>query len=336
MEQSAKNLKQIGIFVIIAFGLIYWQYSVMSAEELSEIKTAFQSTQWQYLLYAIVIGFLSHLFRALRWRLLLSPIGVHTTIKNSTFSVLIGYLANTLVPRLGEIMRCTTLAKYDKAPFDKSIGTVISERLFDTLCLAIIFILVFTFEYEILSQYAYGLFQQFFYDDQGNVQTGKFAWLIIVGIIGFIAAIFIFKKIKNTKYGQLLARILLGLKSILLLRQRGLFILYSVGIWICYILMVLVAMKAVPDTAHLGFLSAMAITAFGSFAMIVTPGGIGAYPPIVAGILSLYGISFASGLALGWVSWLMQTIVVLLLGISSLILLPILNSKISTQSISNE
>lgn len=313
-KNNTKRSLQMAVVLVLAISLIYWQYTALSPTELAEIKAALEATRWSYLFYAILIGLASHLVRALRWRLLLSRVGHQVSARNTTLAVLSGYLANTLVPRLGEVIRCSSLTRTDAVPFEKSLGTVISERIFDALCLLLIFVLIFALEYHLLADYGFELVQQFLYED-GALKAGKIILLIGLALLGIILVLVVIRNVKNPKLKALVSNMLQGLKSILTLKQKTLFLAYTVAMWFLYVAMVFVALKAVPQTEHLGWMPALAVTAVGSIAIIFTPGGIGAYPPIAAGILALYGIEYSSGLATGWVSWLMQTITVLVLGI---------------------
>jgi len=329
MKAFIKNTYfQMSIFLCLAVALIYWQYTALSHEELTEIKNSFSVTKWHFIFIALVVGFLSHYFRALRWRLMLAHLGHQTSKDIVTGSVLMGYLTNLLVPRLGEVMKCTTLYKYNKVPIDKSLGSVVSERIFDVLSLFILFFLVLVIEFTQVSHYAETLLIGF--QEKFDIQI-KWWWLIILTLLfisGIILIKFIYKRIVHSKIGQFIGAFLQGVQSIISLPQKGLFIFYTIMIWCLYILMVYVAMQAVPATAGLALSVSMVLTAFGSIAIILTPGGIGAYPPIIAGLLTIYNIPYSYGLSAGWVSWLMQTLVVIILGILTLIYLPLSQNKI--------
>lgn len=297
----------------------------MSGTEKTEMFAAFQHVRWIYGLPIFLIGFLSHLFRALRWKQLLQPLQIYPSTANTTFSVLIGYLANTLVPRLGEVAKCTVLAKYEKVPADKLVGTIIAERAFDTVCLLTIVFITLGVQYDIIYPFARELYAKIFTDAAGN-----FIWnriLIALGIIllGIAAFILLYRKIKNSKVGHIIKGIGEGLKAIGKVRKKGLFLLYTLLIWSGYTGAVIVGFYAIPETEHLPMLAGLSVITFGSIGMIATPGGIGAYPVIVAQVLLLYGLSEGIGLAYGWVSWAAQTVIVLILGLAALILLPLYN-----------
>lgn len=318
---------QMSIFLLIAFGLIYWQYVTLDPQQIDDITASFEATRWHYIFLALIVGLLSHVFRALRWRIMLNHLGHPTSKATITAAVLMGYLTNLLIPRLGEVVKCTTLFKYNDVPIEKSLGSVVSERIFDVLSLFVLFFLVLFLEYNQVSSYAHELMRSF--EQKYNLSV-EWWWLIILiigGIVGFFILKIFLKKIISSRLGQYIQSFGQGIKSIITLPQRGQFIFYTAIIWMLYVVMVYVAMQAVPATQHLPFSVSMVLTAFGSIAIILTPGGIGAYPPIIAGLLMIYNIDYSYGLSAGWVSWLMQTVVVLILGIITLIYLPLSSKK---------
>ncbi len=323
------TLLQIIIFVGFGLGLIYWRYTEMSLSNKDAMADAFRNIKWWVLLPIAVVGFLSHFFRALRWKILLKTVNIEPSTTNTTFAVLIGYMVNTLVPRLGEVAKCTVLAKYEKTAPDKAIGTIIGERAFDTISLFVVMFLVLLLERDIAFTLLNDYLGKYFYDGGSIIwETVAIALLIVVVIItGFI---FLFKKLKNTKLGNMIKSLGDGIASVWRMKARGAFLLYTILIWLMYTLMVYIGYYALDATTGLSFASALAIVAFGSFGMVATPGGIGTYPLIVAGVLLLFDINEGVGTAFGWICWGIQTILVVVLGLVSLILLPIINEKDNT------
>lgn len=331
MMKKGKTVLQVSVFLAIAAGLIYWQFSAMTSEQLGEMGAALESVQYEYLIPVPFIAFLSHYFRAMRWQLMLKPIGIEIKNSNVIYAVLLGYLGNILLPRMGEVAKCSVLARYEKAPLDKLLGTIVSERIFDTLCLGLLFLLVFGIEYERLAHYGQELMHQYLYSSDGNFKY--LTILILIGglVVGLVIAYLIFQKIKTTKAGGMVQRVLQGVQSITKVQKRGLFGVYTIMIWTMYISLFYVVLLAVPATRDTGWAASMSVTSFGSIAMILTPGGIGAFPPICATILSFYEVPLAIGSAIGWLSWVVQTLSVLLLGLPVLALLPLSNKKNNEQ-----
>src|SRR5690606_18681838 len=145
MKKILLTILQYIVFFGLGALLIWWQYSKLTPEDLSEIFSAFKEVEHRLwlLIPVFIVGFLSHFFRALRWKLLLEPVDLKPSTMNITFAVLIGYLVNLLIPRMGEVARCSVLAKYEREPVDKIVGTIVAERAFDMVCLILITLLTF-------------------------------------------------------------------------------------------------------------------------------------------------------------------------------------------------
>ncbi|PSK95027.1 lysylphosphatidylglycerol synthase transmembrane domain-containing protein [Taibaiella chishuiensis] len=324
-KKTASTILQLIVFLGLGVALILWRYQAINETEKKAMFEAFSHVRWWLGVPILVIGFLSHLFRALRWKQLLQPLDIYPSVPNITFSVLIGYLANALVPRLGEVAKCTVLAKYEKVPADKLVGTIIAERAFDLVCLVLILFITLGLQYNIIYPFARDLYMKLFTDSSGNFIWLRIVIALAIALGGILAIVLLYRKIKNSKVGHIIKGIGEGLKAIGQVKRKGVFLLYSLLIWSMYTLAVVVGFYALPETEHITPLAGLAVITFGSVGMIATPGGIGAYPVIVAQVLLLYGISEGIGLAYGWVSWAAQTAIVVLLGLLSLILLPLYN-----------
>lgn len=321
---------QIIIFMGLGLGLIYWRYTEMSPENKAAMADAFKNIKWWVLLPIAIVGFLSHYFRALRWKILLKTVSLEPSTANTLFAVLIGYLVNTVVPRVGEVAKCTVLAKYENTAPDKAIGTMIGERAFDMISLLVVMLLVLLFERNIAFTLLNDYFGKYFHDGTAIIWKPVIIAILVV-IAGIAVFLFLLKKLKNTKVGNIIKSLGDGIASVWRMKARGAFLLYTFLIWLMYTLMVYIGYYSLDATTGLGMTSALAIIAFGSIGMIATPGGIGTYPLIVAGVLLLFGINEGVGMAFGWICWGVQTGLVLILGLASLILLPIVNGKRKTQ-----
>lgn len=323
-KKTLLTLLQYLIFFGLAFALILWQYRQLTPDDLAQIRVAFGQVKGRLwlLLPITVVGFLSHFFRALRWKLLLAPLNLRPSTFNITGAVLVGYLVNLLLPRMGEVARCTVLARYEKEPADKIIGTIVAERSFDLICLVLVSVLAFSIQVDVVQAYASGLMQQL--SEKTGVLLGALA--ILIGVVAVL--FYIYKKGKNSKIGGFIAGIGSGISAIWKMKSRSLFILYTILIWTCYLGLIYIGFYSLDATMHLGIPAALSVLVFGSLGMIVTPGGLGAYPIAVQEVLTqLYGVSAAMGLAFGWVSWLVQTLLLLVLGLLALLFLPIYNRR---------
>ena len=252
-------------------------------------------------------------------------------------AVIVGYFANLAFPRLGEVVRCGLLDKHEKIPTVKSIGTVITERVLDMLCFFILLILVLALEFSRLSDYAMenftGLYEKF--TNPGFIKMVVF--LAGFGILAFgFFLFFLRKRIAHTRVYRKVKILILqlweGLISLKNLKKSWLFILYTVALWACYYLMAYIVFFAVTETANLPPSAGLACLVFGTIGIVITPGGIGIYPVIIANTLILYGISEPIGFALGWLIWTSQNITVVIGGLASLMIMPMINQKSKLRS----
>jgi len=252
--------------------------------------------------------------------------------KNVLMAVMMGYFANLAFPRLGEVVRCGLLDKHEKVPTAKSIGTVITERALDMFCFLVLLILTLALQFERLSGYAMENFTGLYEKFTNPEFVRKIVLLGSAGILAFGFFIFFLrKKIAHTRVYRKIKILVLhfwqGLISLKNVKKPWLFVGYTVALWVCYYFMAYVVFFALKETANLPMTSGLACLVFGTIGIIVTPGGIGLYPVIIANTLLLYDISFPIGFALGWLIWTSQNIVVVIGGLASLLLMPIMNRK---------
>jgi glycosyltransferase 2 family protein len=299
--------------------------------ELANIKGALQQANYFWILLSVIISGLSHYFRALRWKILLQPMGHIPKTSNTFFSVMVGYIANLAVPRLGEVTRCGVLSRYEKVPFVQGFGTVIAERALDVICVIVLFFITLGIEFSKISGLANDMiFAPLAGKLQILMQKQLFiicaSAVIIIGIAGFY---YFRKKIRAMMSGKVkgfVNGLWEGLLSVKKVNKPFLFILHTVLIWLMYILQVYVCFFAFEELSSLSFVVAMVITVFGSLAVVVVPGGTGVYQIIVIQILTtVYMISQTGSFAFAWSVWASQIVLILIAGLLSLMLLPLLN-----------
>ncbi|MCU0403853.1 MAG: flippase-like domain-containing protein [Chitinophagaceae bacterium] len=327
MKKKLSSLLQYLFFLGLGIVLIWYSSKDLTDAQVRELKDSFAQTRFLYILPVIASLILAHYFRALRWRLLMDPLGYAPGRANTFLVVLIGYLFNLLVPRLGEVMKCTMLAKYEKVPADKLIGTIVAERAVDVVCLLLVTFFMMVTQFDLLGESMIASIK--------TMTAGKSVAGLAVTIGGFIAIIFairwVFNRFTKVRFLRAIRKIWIGiwrgLTSIGRIRYRGWFLFHTAAIWFLYLLSIWLGFKAFPDVQSLGLKASVAILVFGSLGMIATQGGIGAYQFAVQKTLLLFGISAVTGLAFGWVLWGAQTAIVLLAGMIALIILPLINHK---------
>jgi hypothetical protein len=240
------------------------------------------------------------------------------------------FFANLAFPRLGEVLRCSILAKYEKVPVEKSIGTMVLERVIDLVCILILGGLILLLEYQRYLQFFKDLFDGK-KDTTATTEPNTLKFIVIAAILVAVVAgaIYVIRKHGLDKLIAIIKEKILGLWqgiiSIKDLDKKWEFLFHTICIWICYILMPYFGFKCLTETANLGWTAAMASVFFGGFAMVATQGGIGAFQIVIEKILATYGIASIIGLSYGWISWSVQTISVIIAGILSLIFLAVYN-----------
>lgn len=269
---------------------------------------------------SVFLGILSHLSRAYRWKYLLEPLGYRPRFANSFMAVMGGYLANLGIPRSGEVLRGATLSSYEKVPFDKAFGTIVSERIADLAMVLIITIFGFLIQTEHLISY--------FQANEINpfLSIGIFLTLIFFGIL-FLNLIRRSNHRYMVKIRDFARGLLEGMRSILKMKKKKEFLLHTLFIWVMYLLMFYVIKYAIPETNSLTIAGFMAAFIVGTFAISTTNGGIGVYPIAMGAVLLLFGINQQAGEAFGWIMWGSQTLMVIVLGGLSLLFLPLYNQK---------
>ena len=319
MKAKLGKIASLFVPLLLGFGLIYYQYTTLSLEELNKIKSCFQQADYFYIFLSLFIALFGYWARAYRWKYSLQHLGYQTDFKNDLMSVCVSYFMNLTIPRSGEITRAALLKRYEKVPFDKGFGTIVAERIVDLLIFFLFVGLAFVLQFEKLY----------------NFIKGKIAFekIILFGIIGVALGIVflliwiyaewsIIKKLKNKLSG-----LIEGMSSILKMKDKWKYIFFSFFIWFSYLIMFYVTIFALPETSIIGFDVVIMGFIFGSLAVGFTNGGLGAYPLAIAMIFSLYGISNDIGTAFGWLAWTSQTILTILLGLLSYAFLPLYNKK---------
>jgi len=332
MNKRLRTILQYCFFLGLGIFLVWWSIKDLSSDDKSHIRSALKTARYWLLIPVFGLLLLSHFIRALRWRLLIEPLGYLPTKTNTFFAVLIGYLANQAVPRLGEVLKCTVLARYEKIPADKLIGTIILERIIDTITLLIVFAITLLIQPHLYTQ----LLDTFFSSPDNTEEKKKIAgWiiaLIVFGVLLIALIVWMIKKKKNLNDLKLLIKkiinsIVQGVSAIKHLKKRKQFIFLSILIWTIYLMGGYIGFLALQETEHYGIKEAFTVLSAGSIGMIVTPGGIGAYAWLIQKTMLLYGLNEGIALAFGWILWLAQTAVILIGGLISFVALPYYNKR---------
>jgi uncharacterized protein (TIRG00374 family) len=330
LKSRISNIIKLALSIGLGVGLVWWFINQMTPEQREETLNSFSKANYFWLLMPMIFGFLSNFLRAQRWRLLLRSLGYNPGFLNTFLSVMVMFFANLFIPRLGEVLRCSLLAKYENVPVEKSIGTMVVERVIDLFSIFLLLGFLMLIEYDRLLGY---FTENVINKEEASAANPLLKYglpvAIILAISGFAA--YTVRKHGWTQLKETFLHRMKGLwdgvKSIRYLRNFKQFIVLTITMWVAYFLMIYLGFRALEETAGLGLMAALACLIFGGFAMVATPGGIGAYPLTIRAVLLLYGIAEVTGGALGTMIWGVQTAGVFLGGVISLILLALINKQ---------
>ena len=313
-------------FGVCAF-LIWYSLKDLQPEDIAKIKFSVSKANYILLVPIVIMGLLSHWSRAVRWKYLMEPLAIYPSTTNTFLSVMIGYLANMFLPRLGEVIKCTILSRYENIPADKLVGTIITERAFDLLCLVLIFFITIVVQIDLAGEYLSQLLSKMNASNEHG--SGLF---LLIGVLSILIIVFLLRsRIAKfdfaIKLKKIFTNIISGIMSFRNMKNKKGFIFHTVFIWSLYFGMILLGFQSIQETNMLGYKTGLSVLSFGSIGMIATPGGMGAYTLLVDEIVSMYGIGKAMSLAISWIIWLVPTLIILFGGSISLLLIPILNNK---------
>lgn len=286
------------ISTLLAVGLLYWAFSKSDLHWADIYQTA-QTANYQWIAISIIISLISHLLRALRWEQLLGAMQYQPGTTRTLSAVLIGYFANFIVPRMGEVSRCGSLQKTANIPFEKSFGTVITERIVDVLGLAMLVGLTFIVEWKPIQQFLFPNFELPPTILLAGIGAGGIAFLSLIWILRDRFLVRWNQFAETNKVGQLLHGWFVGILSIKGVENPSKFILYTILIWFAYFANTYTLLLAFPISASLSLTAGLTILVMGTFGMATpTQGGIGAYHSLVASALGFYLIPLKEAMVL--------------------------------------
>ena len=319
-----KKILQVVFPLLLGAFILIWVYRDFNFQRVGEVLVNGMNYGWIAL--SLVFGVFANLFRGWRWKLALEPLGEYPKTANCVYAIFISYASNLVIPRVGEVTRCGVLSKYDGVSFSKSLGTVVSERMIDTLCVGLITGAVLLMQMPV--------FADFFAETGTNV--GKYAevltsahfYLIILCVLAILVLVFflvrniaLFAKLKG-----IIQNVWQGIVALKDIKQIPLYLFYTIGIWGCYFLEFYLAFYAFGFSAHLGITAGMVMFVVGTLAVIVpTPNGAGPWHFAVMTMMMLYGVGKEDAGIFALLVHGIQTFLLILLGIYGLSALPFTN-----------
>lgn len=317
MSKKLKSYIKILLPISIGIFCIFFSFRNIGFTDFTKY---FYEINYLWVFVGVFLGALSHISRSYRWKYLIEPLGYKLGFINSVLAVFSAYLINYTIPRAGDIARATMISKYEKIPLDKTLGTIVAERAVDVICILTIIATGLIFEFNRISEKLISLIEN----------TEISVVIIYVGVI--ILILFVSNRVlrKSKYYKSILnffSGIVEGLTIIFKMEKRVPFILHSIFIWLMYILMFWATSMAFFELHEVAFYQFMISFTLAAISIMLSNGGIGIYPLAVEESLGWYGVQSTTGLAFGWVSWLSQTMMVIIFGGLSLFILPFINRK---------
>ncbi|HEY5464108.1 MAG TPA: lysylphosphatidylglycerol synthase transmembrane domain-containing protein [Hanamia sp.] len=304
------------IFLGIGIFLTWWQLGKMTPIQKFQFKESLQNAHYIILVPVFIIMILGHVSRAIRWKILIEPMGYQPKTSNTFYAVMCGYLANTFLPRAGEILRCTLLSRYEKIPVTKLFGTILVERIFDLFCYFLVIVITILIQVETVSDFIKSKIELITSHKQAIPIWIIIGILVLLAGIIFLLAKWILKKYREHRFVIKLKGLHVGLKegflTILHLKKRKKFIAHTIFIWSTYLLEIYIGFSALSATSSLGIGAAFSVLSLATLAMIVSPGGLGAFPIAVQQVLLIYNVD---NISFGWLMWGVTTAIIIVVGI---------------------
>lgn len=341
MNKRVKQILKSVLFIGTGVGILTWVYIKFDRQYtedclgrstdpadcslLDKLWADFLSVDPFWLGLACLAFLLSNVSRAIRWRQLLAPLGYVVSSKVAFWSIMLGYFANLGFPRIGEVIRGGSLTRYEGVPIEKSMGTIVADRVIDLLSFGIMFLLALFFEFDILKEQI----DTHLWPKIAGVGQQSAVW---IGFVVFLIFLLVLYRIRQKLYGlgfvlkikEVLRGFLSGVQSVRLVERKGVFLFHSVAIWVLYYLMTYFTFLSFAPTAGLGLSTALLVFVFGSLGMIIpSPGGMGSYQGLVALAVSFFGVSLANGFSYANINFFsIQIFCNVFFGMMALVILP--------------
>ncbi|MBE6274832.1 MAG: flippase-like domain-containing protein [Bacteroides sp.] len=323
-KKIGNRVLQVVFPFLLGAAILCWTYRDFNFQRVGDVLSG--GVDYAWILLSLVFGVTANLFRGWRWTLALEPLGEYPKKSNCVYAIFVSYAANLVIPRVGEVSRCGVLARYDGVSFPKSLGTVVSERLIDTLCIGLIAGVTLLVQAPV--------FASFFQETGTNVEryaevlTSVHFYILLACVLAILLLVFflirnvsVFAKLKG-----LVKNIWLGIIALKDVKHVPLYLIYTVGIWGSYFLEFYLTFYAFDFTAHLGIMAGMVMFVVGSIAVIVpTPNGAGPWHFAVITMMMLYGVGKEDAAIFALLVHGIQTFLLILLGIYGLSALPFTN-----------
>ena len=312
-ERLKKSLRAI-LPIVLGVFVLYFVYRDYDFSRIGEVLS--QEVAWDWMLVSLLFGVLSHVFRGLRWKQTLQPLGEKPHSANCIDAIFISYAANLIIPRMGELTRCGVLNQTDGVSFSKALGTVVTERIIDGVCILLITFVTFLLQMPV--------FMRFFQETGTKIPSlehlllSPWFYVSLFCVIGAIIILYYIRKVFSLprKMRALMLGMWKGVLSVRKVTNPPLFVAYTLLIWLCYLLHFYYTFYCFDFSADLGLLAGLVMFVGGTFAVIVpTPNGAGPWHFAVITMMMLYGVSSTDAATFALIVHAIQTLLVIVLGI---------------------
>lgn len=318
----------IKIFLPLTLGclLLWFLYRNM---DITEIWNVIKSgVDYRIILFSLLFGLGANLVRGFRWGVLIQSLGEKFKMRNAVYAVLGNYAVNLVLPRVGEVWRCGMVAKYDNISFTKLLGTLLIDRVSDTIMVGLITLSIVTFNMD--------FFWDFFRKNPELI-TGfrsmfNSIWIYAFVVFFIFGVWFVFKYLSNFTLVQkakgMLRNIWTGIKSVWVMERKGLFLVQTLLIWLGYFLYFYITFYAFDFTRDLGISVGLIAFTMSSIGVAVpVQGGIGPWHFMVIATLTCFGVNENDAAAFALVVHTIQTAWVAVCGLLGVAALPVLNRE---------
>lgn len=326
IKKLINKVFQVALPLMLGAAILVWTYHGFDFRRVCEVMDGGMNYGW--MLFSLVFGVFGHLFRGWRWNLALAPLGEYPKRSNSVYAIFVAYAVNLILPRVGEVSRCGVLAKYDNVSFSKSLGTVVSERLVDSVCVLLITAGTLLLQTGVFARFfritgTDGAFFLHLFSSTNFYITLVCIAAALILLCWLVRNLTIFAKVRG-----MLKNVWLGCLSIRNVKHPALYNLYTVAIWACYFLHFYLTFYCFDFSAGLGWAAGMVLFVVGSIAVIVpTPNGAGPWHFAVITMMMMYGVSKEDAGIFALLVHGIQTFLLILLGIYGLVALPLTNKN---------
>ena len=330
MKRKIFTSLKIVIPILLGIYICWYFWSSFDVQAKAAFFDVFKEANYFILFISLLIGLISHVSRAHRWRYMLRSLGYKPPLKNTYNAIMIGYIANMVVPRMGEASRAAVLKGTDNVPFDKGFGTIVAERVIDVVCLAIVIGVAVILNFDNMNdlmKLAEGITST---SDGGSASTPWIKYIILgligLGMLGF-TYLYFYRPTFKQKFISFVKGFIDGIKTIFTMKDKWGYLFHTLIIWSCYVSMFWVTFYAWEEASLMtvdGILSAFTA---GTIGFIIVQGGIGAYPLMVGAVLTFFlaqqGLEatperVSSHIGFGALVWATQTLLIVFLGLLSL------------------